>query len=202
MKWLLTFVPALALVLWAAVGQNGSAPRVAGREVLPEAGRPAQPTCEWRYEQPSPRTISWTYWCDGEQVEFSTNGGYNWVRAVIIDLPEAPVARVSRVMDGKSTHYGESYEGGWLGCGLFRNEAGDNLYHTGDATIVATRDFDYRCGQRFRITGPAGTITAFRQDSCPGCAGPWHLDLSEAGNASVCGYPPRTCNITIEVLDY
>ena len=41
MRWLLTFVPALALIGWAAMGQDGSEPRAVGRETFPEAERPA-----------------------------------------------------------------------------------------------------------------------------------------------------------------
>ena len=103
--------------------------------------------------------------------------------------PSTPIIR------GWATHYGESYQGGVLGCGT-------GYYDTGDADILAvgpSRYEEWPCGTKLRVCGPAGCITATRHDACPGCS-PNVLDLSEAGNELVCGIPPHTCRVTLQLV--
>ena len=107
----------------------------------------------------------------------------------------------SRVLAGFATHYGAEYEGSPMGCPSADGRS--RPYRGEDATIVAVspdRDGEWYCGRELRVSGPAGSIVVTRQDSCPGCAANV-LDLSEAGNALVCGAPPHTCRVTIEELD-
>jgi len=102
---------------------------------------------------------------------------------------------VSTPIHGWATHYGESFNGSVLGCG-------SGYYDSNDRSIVAvgpSRYDEWPCGTPLRVCGPAGCITATRQDSCPGCSENV-LDLSEAGNELVCGAPPHTCRATIQVL--
>ena len=95
---------------------------------------------------------------------------------------------------GEVTHYGIGFQGSQMGC------PGSGVYDTNDTTIVAVGPSQYQqwpCGTGFYISGPNGSIWATRQDSCPGC-GTNHLDLSEAGMLTVCGYLGR-CPVWIEV---
>jgi expansin (peptidoglycan-binding protein) len=104
--------------------------------------------------------------------------------------PSTPIIR------GWATHYGESYQGGVLGCGT-------GYYKTDNPEIIAvgpSRYAEWPCGTRLRVCGPAGCITATRHDACPGCS-PNVLDLSEAGNKLVCGDPPHTCRATVQLIE-
>lgn len=104
--------------------------------------------------------------------------------------PSTPIIR------GWATHYGESYEGGVLGCGT-------GYYGTDNPEIVAvgpSRYAEWPCGTKLRVCGPAGCIVATRHDACPGCS-PYVLDLSEAGNELVCGDPPHTCRATVQLIE-
>ena len=128
-----------------------------------------------------------------------------------------------------STRYGESYNGSPMGCT-------GKPYGGADVSILAVPPALSRvipCGTRLRICNesqpmPTGTasvassgvlilrrdsdglyavrcIDVTRQDSCPGCL-PNHLDLSEAGNAVLCGVNyPETCDrvvgLSIEFLE-
>lgn len=105
----------------------------------------------------------------------------------------AALVALSQTADiqGTATHYGESYQGSPMGCG--------GRYSSFDPSIVAVGPSRYRewpCGTELIVEGPAGSIVVTRQDSCPGCS-PNMLDLSEAGNATVCGAPAHTCPVTI-----
>lgn len=109
---------------------------------------------------------------------------------------EPELVPVSMPILGWATHYGESFNGGVLGCG-------SGHYDSNDLSIVAvgpSRYDEWPCGTRLRVCGPAGCITVTRQDACPGCSENV-IDLSEAGNEMVCGVPPHTCRATIQVLD-
>lgn len=97
-------------------------------------------------------------------------------------------------IEGKATHYGESYNGSPLGCGT-----GD--YRSDNPRIVAVspaRYAEWPCGTQFEICGDAGCISAERHDACPGC-GADHLDLSESGIAAICG-EVGTCAIRFRVV--
>jgi hypothetical protein len=105
-------------------------------------------------------------------------------------VPDAPV--FASMLAGITTHYGIGFEGQQMGC------PNSGLYHTWDTTIAAVRDDGpWRCGQRFTVEGPAGSVDVVRQDSCPGC-GYAHIDMSEAGQIAACGYLGR-CAVTIYV---
>lgn len=126
------------------------------------------------------------------------------VEEVIEDEDSEEVLDVVTV---KVTHYGTSFNGRPLGC----SSPHGGTYRSEDSTIVAvpwrrgnaypSRDHEWKCGTRFRITGPGGSIIAKRRDSCGGCSRN-HLDLSESANMAVCGGTrPHTChNVTVEVL--
>ena len=99
-----------------------------------------------------------------------------------------------------ATHYGESYNGSPMGC--ISPNGSRQYYDSNNPTILAvgpTRYAEWPCGTQLLITGPAGTIQVTRTDSCPGCS---HnvIDLSELGNELVCGSPPHTCRVTIQVM--
>jgi hypothetical protein len=97
-------------------------------------------------------------------------------------------------IEGKATHYGESYNGRPLGCGT-----GD--YHSTNERIVAVsplRYADWPCGTVFEVCGAAGCIEAVRHDACPGCSAN-HIDLSEAGIEAACGVI-ATCEIRFRVV--
>lgn len=114
-------------------------------------------------------------------------------------LPACPPARLPEgreAIAGHATHYGPSYNGQPMGC------PGAGFYSSADPTIAAVgpaRYAQWPCGTQLRLCGPAGCATVTRRDACPGCA-PNVVDLSEAANSLVCGAPPHTCDITIEVL--
>lgn len=97
------------------------------------------------------------------------------------------------------THYGESYEHQTMGC------PGAGPYRSANPSIVAVGPSRYRgwpCGTALLISGPHGQLRVVRTDACPGC-GPYHLDLSEAGIALVCGPFTHTqrCEATVEVVE-
>jgi expansin (peptidoglycan-binding protein) len=105
-----------------------------------------------------------------------------------------------------ATHYGggpawrdaTDYNEGWLGCGLYADEDGDNRYSSWDPTIAATGySSPWGCGDRLVLCGPAGCQAVIVQDTCPGC-GPGVIDLSELAHQRVCG--AGTCEVTAEVL--
>jgi hypothetical protein len=99
------------------------------------------------------------------------------------------------VIYGYATAYGPSYNGQVLGCGT-------GYYASDDPTIMAvgpSRYADWPCGTQIQVCGPAGCIVVTRQDGCPGCYANL-VDLSEAANAAVCGAPPNTCRVTLQVV--
>lgn len=102
----------------------------------------------------------------------------------------------SALIEGRVTHYGESYNGRPLGC------PGEDNYSSAQVDIAAVsplRYADWPCGSVFRVCGPGNCIRAVRRDACPGCDRN-QLDLSEAGIAIVCGSEEvGTCEVTIEV---
>lgn len=105
---------------------------------------------------------------------------------------EAPATPTAIVIQGTATHYGSSYNGSPLGCG--------GTYWGSDPTIVAvgpSRYSEWPCGSQLTVSGPAGSLTVTRQDSCPGCSANM-IDLSEAANEAVCGAPAHTCSVSIE----
>jgi hypothetical protein len=116
-------------------------------------------------------------------------------------LPPEPVRQIgpapsSPILRGWVTHYGESYQGGVLGCGT-------GYYESNNPEIVAVGPShygDWPCGTLLRVCGPASCITATRHDACPGCVANV-LDLSEAGNELVCGRPAHTCRVTVQKLE-
>lgn len=92
-------------------------------------------------------------------------------------------ARTAQAQEFTATHYGESYNGYLLGC------SGYGTYSSSNSSIVAvggTYSTAWPCGTILEIEGPAGSLTAIRQDTCPGC-GAGLIDLSEAGIIQVCG---------------
>jgi hypothetical protein len=104
-----------------------------------------------------------------------------------------------------ATHYGGgsawgdaiNYNGGVLGCGLYGDEDGDNLYSSWDPTIAAVGyGSPWGCGSELLVCGPAGCQAVIVQDACPGC-GADVIDLSEAAHERVCG--AGTCEVTVEV---
>ena len=99
-------------------------------------------------------------------------------------------------IQGRVTHYGESYNGQELGCGT-------GVYRSDDVGIVAVSPVQYSawpCGTMLRVCGGDGCIDGSRQDACPGCER-YQLDLSEAGITIVCGSEEvGTCPVTIEVI--
>jgi hypothetical protein len=104
-----------------------------------------------------------------------------------------PVA-AGALISGHATSYGASYNGHSMGCG--------GVYSSNDITILAVSPARYRewpCGTRVQVCGPAGCIVVTRQDACPGCYANL-VDLSEAGNAAVCGSPPHTCRVTLQLV--
>ncbi len=131
----------------------------------------------------------------------------SWIRA-LSPLPAEPGPRAAEpqpeqnlvpstpIIRGWATHYGVSYQDGVLGCGT-------GHYDTDNPDIIAvgpSRYAEWPCGTKLRIRGPAGCITATRHDACPGCS-PNVLDLSESGNKLVCGVPPHTCRVTLQVVE-
>ena len=108
--------------------------------------------------------------------------------------PAPAVAALGALISGHATSYGASYNGQAMGCG--------GVYSSNDITIMAVSPERYRewpCGTRVQVCGPAGCIVVTRQDACPGCYANL-VDLSEAGNAAVCGSPPHTCRVTLQVV--
>ena len=116
---------------------------------------------------------------------------------VVVPIPGAETASF------RATHYGESYTGLPLGCGVGK-------YSPSDSSIVAIgpiESVDWPCGTHLLITGPAGRLEVVVKDACPGCddyGTPHFIDLSEAGNLAVCGADylgrilPHTCLVTVE----
>lgn len=100
-----------------------------------------------------------------------------------------------------ATRYGTQYEGQPLGCKPIYLPAGrpDALYHSSDPAILAVgpgRYGEWECGRYLRVHNPATgrSLDVVRMDSCPGCH-EFHLDLSEAGMAWLCGVEyPQTCD--------
>jgi hypothetical protein len=95
------------------------------------------------------------------------------------------------------THYGESYNGYKLGCGI-------GAYASSNPTIVAVgleREAEWPCGTLLEICGPGGCQVVSRQDGCPGC-GAYVLDLSEAGIARVCGPGAGVCRATVQAVAF
>ena len=124
----------------------------------------------------------------------------------------APSGGGSDSFSGTVSHYGESYNGGHLGCGFSPKESAyqDGRYHSDDPTIAATawnRDTGraYPCGTMLSVSGPGGTIRVQSVDACPGCRDPRYsaisdIDLSESGFQRVCGYSSGRCSVVYEVL--
>jgi hypothetical protein len=107
--------------------------------------------------------------------------------------PPAPVAS-GAVIQGQATAYGPAYNGQKMGCG--------GVYSSDNPTILAVSPARYAqwpCGTQLQVCGPAGCLIVTRQDACPGCYANL-VDLSEAGNAAVCGSPPHTCRVTLQVV--
>lgn len=120
-----------------------------------------------------------------------------WVTATPVPLTTvAPVRSNPPAAGGLAvvaTYYHPSLQGGVMMCG--------GTYDQWDPTVVATavaNDWRWPCGTTFRISGPAGSIVAVRQDGCGGC-GANHVDLSTAANLAVCG-GPSTCTASLEVI--
>lgn len=111
----------------------------------------------------------------------------------LVDRPPQPAPESG--IEGIATAYGPSYNGLPLGCG-------GGVYSSDDTSIVAVGPARYQkwpCGTSIRVCGAAGCIEGVRRDSCPGC-GANHVDLSEAGLITVCGFY-GTCSVEIEVLN-
>lgn len=90
-----------------------------------------------------------------------------------------------------ATHYGESYNGQPLGCG--------GTYQSRDDSIGAIGPANYGrlpCGSQITVTGPAGSVSVERRDSCPGCSATL-IDLSEAAHEAVCGPGGGICRVTV-----
>lgn len=123
---------------------------------------------------------------------------------------ERPIEEKAELLT--ATHYGKSYEGQPLGCGL--------LYHSDDPGILAvgpSRYTEWPCGTRLLVCGESSPslvvtgqntvsmwvprcISVVRVDSCPGC-GHWLVDLSETGIEAVC--PGQdVCQVWIEREGY
>jgi hypothetical protein len=72
-------------------------------------------------------------------------------------------------------------------------------YSSNDPTIVAVsyeRHAEMPCGTLLEVCGPTGCHLMVRKDTCPGCSA--HVfDLSEAGNALVCGESYGLCRATV-----
>lgn len=101
------------------------------------------------------------------------------------------------------THYGypNTFNGNPMGCRPYP------AYHSTNPTILAvgySRDAQIPCWTEVEITGPNGTITAVRQDTCHGCRHST-FDLSDAASLAVCGLNRSgqlyTCQATIRVLE-
>jgi hypothetical protein len=110
-----------------------------------------------------------------------------------VETTVAPSLQAGVLIEGQATHYGESYNGSPLGCG--------GVYSSADTTIMAVspaRYAEWPCGTQIQICGSAGCIIATRRDACPGCYANL-VDLSEKGNALVCGVP-STCRVTLQVV--
>jgi len=108
---------------------------------------------------------------------------------ILVSWAFSLIALISGCVAGTATHYGTNYQGGALSCDT-------GYYDTNDKTIVAVGyESPWKCGDELVITGAAGTIFATVQDRCAGC-GPYHLDLSEAGQLATCGFL-GVCDIVI-----
>jgi hypothetical protein len=72
-------------------------------------------------------------------------------------------------------------------------------YSSDDPTIVAVgydRHDEMPCGTLLEVCGPTGCHLMVRKDTCGGCNA-YMFDLSEAGNALVCGESYGLCNATV-----
>ena len=91
------------------------------------------------------------------------------------------------------TRYGERFNGRKMGCSKL------GYYSSDDPTIVAVsyaRHDEMPCGTMLEVCGPTGCHLMMRKDTCPGCTA-FMFDLSEAGNALVCGESYGLCNATV-----
>lgn len=91
------------------------------------------------------------------------------------------------------TRYGERFNGRKMGCSKL------GYYSSDDPTIVAVgydRHAEMPCGTLLEVCGPTGCHLMMRKDTCGGCSA-YMFDLSEAGNALVCGESYGLCNATV-----
>jgi len=91
------------------------------------------------------------------------------------------------------TRYGERFNGRKMGCSKL------GYYYSDDPTIVAVgydRHAEMPCGTMLEVCGPTGCHLMMRKDTCGGCSA-YMFDLSEAGNALVCGESYGLCNATV-----
>mgnify|MGYP001590776815 CR=1 FL=1 len=137
---------------------------------------------------------------DESRANGGTESAVSDVRPMVPRLPVIPRSGEGVAdgewIEGKASHYGESYNGQPLGCG-------GGSYRSSDDSIVAVapdRYGEWPCGTVFELCGSVGCIYAVRQDACPGCSRN-HLDLSEAGVAAVCGAEVGTCAIRFRVVE-
>jgi hypothetical protein len=104
-------------------------------------------------------------------------------------------APISEPIPGWITHYGDSFNGGTLGCGY-------GVYTSEDPTIIAVSPARYEqlpCGTLIEMCGPGGCLVGMRKDSCPGCIDNG-FDLSEAAIARVCGQGSDVCKANVNAI--
>ena len=205
-----------AVLWWVADGTVGGREAVGDRPRLPEAaaiwwvagssGRVGEPSgvraMQGAVAPYDVRAVLWV--ADGSPMYMPAGMG-EVRRGATVPLRGWDVASVPSELhrnegvdgwiEGRATHYGESYNGLPLGCGT-----GD--YRSENPRIVAVspaRYVEWPCGTRFEICGDRGCIEGERHDACPGC-GRDHLDLSEAGIAAVCG-EVGTCAIRFRIVE-
>ncbi len=107
-----------------------------------------------------------------------------------LEVPASPL------ISGWATHYGVSYQDG---CSVMV-PATTRPTNPDIVAVGPSRYEEWPCGTKLRVCGPAGCLTATRHDACPGCSAKV-LDLSEGGKELVCGIPPHTCRVTIQVIE-